>query len=77
MEMFYTSESILDHIRFILKKTKIEVGAQNCHHSYDFGAYTGQINSRMLKSVGAKYVIITFFLIFNNVASQRLSGYVS
>ena len=41
-----------------LKKTKIEVGAQNCHHSYDTGAYTGQINSRMLKSVGAKYVII-------------------
>ena len=42
----------------ILKKTKIEVGAQNCHHSYDFGANTGQVNSRMLKSVGAKYVII-------------------
>ena len=41
-----------------LKKTKIEVGAQNCHHSYDSGAYTGQVNSRMLKSVGAKYVII-------------------
>ncbi len=41
-----------------LKKTKIEVGAQNCHHSYDFGAYTGQVNSRMLKSVGAKYVVI-------------------
>ena len=42
----------------ILKKTNIEVGAQNCHHSYDFGANTGQVNSRMLKSVGAKYVII-------------------
>jgi len=41
-----------------LKKTKIQVGAQNCHHSHDFGAYTGQVNSRMLKSVGAKYVII-------------------
>ena len=41
-----------------LKKTSIEVGAQNCHHSYDFGANTGQVNSRMLKSVGAKYVII-------------------
>ena len=40
------------------KKTKIHVGAQNCHHSYDFGANTGQVNSRMLKSVGAKYVII-------------------
>ena len=41
-----------------LNKTNIEVGAQNCHHSYDTGAYTGQVNSRMLKSVGAKYVII-------------------
>ena len=41
-----------------LKKTNIEVGAQNCYHGYDFGANTGQVNSRMLKSVGAKYVII-------------------
>ena len=41
-----------------LKKTKIEIGAQNCHHSYDFGAYTGQVNPNMLKNVGAKYVII-------------------
>ena len=42
----------------LLKNTKIEVGAQNCHHSHDYGAYTGQVNSRMLKSVGAKYVIL-------------------
>ncbi len=42
----------------ILKTTQIGVGAQNCHHSYDFGANTGQVNSRMLKSVGAKFVII-------------------
>ncbi len=42
----------------ILKTTQISVGAQNCHHSYDFGANTGQVNSRMLKSVGAKFVII-------------------
>ena len=41
-----------------LKKTKIEVGAQNCHHSYHYGAYTGQVNSTMLKNVGAKYVIL-------------------
>jgi len=41
-----------------LKKTKIEVGAQNCHHSYDYGAHTGQVNSNMLKNVGAKYVIL-------------------
>ena len=41
-----------------LKKTKIEVGAQNCHHSYDYGAHTGQLNSSMLKNVGAKYIIL-------------------
>ena len=41
-----------------LKKTNIEVGAQNCHQNLDYGAFTGQVNSRMLKSVGAKYVII-------------------
>ena len=41
-----------------LKKTKIDVGAQNCHHSYEYGAYTGQVNSTMLKNVGAKYIIL-------------------
>ncbi len=41
-----------------LNKTNIDVGAQNCHHKYDFGPYTGQVNTRMIKSVGAKYVII-------------------
>ena len=41
-----------------LKKTKIEVGAQNCHESDKFGPFTGQINSKMLKNVGAKYIII-------------------
>jgi len=42
----------------ILKKTPIEVGAQNCHESMNYGAYTGQLNSRMLKGVGAKYIIL-------------------
>ena len=41
-----------------LKKTKIEVGAQNCHESDKFGPFTGQINSKMLKNVGAKYIIL-------------------
>ena len=42
----------------ILKKTPIEVGGQNCHESENYGAYTGYINSMMLKNVGAKYVIL-------------------
>ena len=42
----------------ILKKTQIEVGAQNCHESENYGAYTGSVNSTMLKDVGAKYIIL-------------------
>ena len=41
-----------------LKNTRIEVGAQNCHEHQTYGAFTGSINSMMLKNVGAKYVII-------------------
>ena len=41
-----------------LQKTNIEVGAQNCHESENYGAFTGQVNSKMLKNVGAKYVIL-------------------
>ena len=41
-----------------LKKSSIEVGAQNCHENEDYGPFTGSLNSKMLKSVGAKYIII-------------------
>ena len=41
-----------------LKNTVIEVGAQNCHENQNYGAFTGSVNSMMLKSVGAKYVIL-------------------
>ena len=41
-----------------LKKTKIYVGAQNCHHSPSNGPFTGFINSKMIKNLGCKYVII-------------------
>ena len=36
----------------------IDIGAQNCHESDDYGSHTGFINSKMLKSVGANYVIL-------------------
>ena len=42
----------------MVKKTKIEVGAQNCHHQNDYGALTGSINAKMIKGVGANYVIL-------------------
>ena len=41
-----------------LKKSSIEVGAQNCHENEDYGPFTGSLNSKMLKSVGAKYILI-------------------
>ena len=41
-----------------LKKTNIDVGAQNCHEHTAYGAFTGSINCTMLKNVGSKYVII-------------------
>ena len=41
-----------------LLNSKIDVGAQNCHEHENFGAFTGSVNSKMLKSVGAKYIII-------------------
>ncbi len=41
-----------------LKRTKIEVGAQNCHQSSRSGAFTGFISSKMIKNLGCKYVII-------------------
>jgi triosephosphate isomerase len=34
------------------------VGAQNCHTDNEFGAYTGSVNAKMIKSVGGKFVII-------------------
>ena len=41
-----------------LRGLNIEVGAQNCHEQDIYGAFTGSVNSSMLKSVGAKYIII-------------------
>ena len=41
-----------------LKATKIGLGGQNCHEENNFGAFTGSVNSKMLKSVGANYVIL-------------------
>ena len=40
------------------KNCLIDIGAQNCHENVDFGPHTGSINSKMLKNIGANYVII-------------------
>ena len=41
-----------------VKKTKIQIGAQNLHQNSDFGPFTGSINSKLIKSTGAKHIII-------------------
>jgi triosephosphate isomerase len=37
---------------------QIGIGGQNCHESKDYGAHTGHVNPRMLKNIGAHFVII-------------------
>ena len=48
-------------INFFIKKIKsehISIGAQNCHFNQKYGPFTGSVSSSMLKSVGARYVIL-------------------
>ena len=40
------------------KNCQIGIGGQNCHESVGYGPYTGSVNSRMLKNIGAQFVII-------------------
>ncbi len=36
----------------------IDIGGQNCHENDNYGPHTGFVNSKMLKSIGANYVIL-------------------
>ena len=47
----------IPYINNNLKNTNIHIGAQNVYFE-DNGAYTGEISSKMLKSIGVEYVII-------------------
>ena len=40
------------------KNCQIGIGGQNCHESESYGAFTGSVNSRMLKNAGAHFVIV-------------------
>ena len=40
------------------KNCQIGIGGQNCHESEHYGPFTGSVNSRMLKNIGAHFVII-------------------
>ncbi len=50
--------TLLNSFSDILKKSKISVGAQNIHEDLNFGPHTGFINSKMIKCLGVKYVIL-------------------
>ena len=50
--------TLLNAIYNKFKNSDIDVGAQNCHNNDDYGPFTGSINSKMLKKIGANYVII-------------------
>jgi len=41
-----------------VKKSKVFIGAQNCHPNSEYGAFTGSVNAKLIKSTGAKFVII-------------------
>ena len=50
--------TLINQLSKKLKNSKIFVGAQNCHKNSDNGPFTGSINCKMLKSAGAKFVIV-------------------
>ena len=41
-----------------VKNSNIYIGAQNCHSVSEYAAYTGSINAKLIKSTGAKYIIL-------------------
>jgi len=50
--------TLINPMKRKFKSSKIEVGAQYTHENENYGPFTGAVNSKMLKDVGAKYVII-------------------
>ncbi len=50
--------TLINRILKLAKNSTIKVGAQNCHYSQNSGPFTGSVNSDLIKSSGAKYVII-------------------
>jgi len=40
------------------KNCQIGIAGQNCHESETYGPYTGYVNARMLKNIGAQFVIL-------------------
>ena len=49
---------LINYFKKKLKKKSIYIGAQNCHHEEKYGPFTGAISSKMLKKMGAEYIIL-------------------
>ena len=56
--IFCVPSTLINHFSNRLKKSNIFIGAQNSHYLDGYGPHTGSINSKMIKSAGAKYVIL-------------------
>ncbi len=50
--------TLLSDLKKILSYTNIDTGAQNCHEENEYGPFTGGVNCKLIKSAGAKYVIL-------------------
>ncbi len=50
--------TLLQSFSNFFKNTKFCTGAQNCHYKNEYGPYTGNINAKLIKSTGAKYIIL-------------------
>ena len=50
--------TLISSVKNKVKNTKIKVGAQNLSQLNDYGAFTGSINSKLIKSAGGDYVIV-------------------
>lgn len=55
--IIFPSAIALESSARLCEDSKIEIGAQNCHWESS-GAFTGEISVDMIKSVGAKYVLV-------------------
>ena len=50
--------TLISSVKNKVKNTKIKVGAQNLSQLNDYGAFTGSVNSKLIKSAGGDYVIV-------------------
>ena len=50
--------TLISLVKNKVKNSKIKVGAQNLSQLNDYGAFTGSVNSKLIKSAGGEYVIV-------------------